>query len=636
MRFVVIIFILLITSGFASAQGNADIDGTSIDEVLDVDDMSESDASQYLDKGLSLVYQHPMESLKYFKIANSYYLKHQKYKELCKSFSFLGVCYGQMGIFEKAFENFSLHLRLATKHKYMDEYVWANNNIGYSYLILETPSLSHPYLMEALHMAQEMDNESMLHNIYSNLGWMYLQSRQYDSSIYCYNHSLEIRKKSSDSIPIGATFRDIGNVHFFSGQYDEAMNYYRLSGQYIDSIYTDISSDINSHKAFIYLKRNNLDSAYYCINYAINLSRQFRNLYVLRYSYGVLAEIHMAARRFRDAEEALGFQIQYNDTIASSKAFNIIYENEFSKEINRQNTDISTLENDSRFNVIMVILVLVILISLIVLYVRTKRKSVIIDSINSQLAEHDLQLESSMVYARNIQKAVLPDFQAIDLECADKFMLFEPINKISGNFFWHFKSSLHSMFAVGSCGLPDVKGASVTMIATSLLYEAASKYAGPLDMIEFVRNKFMNIIRNFDHTTKYALASDISLLVKDAGSASLHCLGVKCPIVLIRGEKVICYNEHTDSDCNFFNDDFYVTTIDILPGDCIYIMTSGYAMQTGGPDGAEFSYKRLRNLLLEIHDLPMNQQRQMLMDSFLQWIGQRNQDHDLTIAGFRF
>jgi serine phosphatase RsbU (regulator of sigma subunit) len=57
--------------------------------------------------------------------------------------------------------------------------------------------------------------------------------------------------------------------------------------------------------------------------------------------------------------------------------------------------------------------------------------------------------------------------------------------------------------------------------------------------------------------------------------------------------------------------------------------------QFGGPKGKKFMSKRFKRLLLEIHTLPMEQQKEKLWQTILEWRGEIEQVDDIIILGIR-
>jgi serine phosphatase RsbU (regulator of sigma subunit) len=76
-------------------------------------------------------------------------------------------------------------------------------------------------------------------------------------------------------------------------------------------------------------------------------------------------------------------------------------------------------------------------------------------------------------------------------------------------------------------------------------------------------------------------------------------------------------------------------TVSLNKGDMVYLFSDGYADQFGGNGGKKFMVKNLRKALEEIHQLPADQQKQHLADTFKYWMGNLSQVDDVCIVGVR-
>jgi serine phosphatase RsbU (regulator of sigma subunit) len=117
----------------------------------------------------------------------------------------------------------------------------------------------------------------------------------------------------------------------------------------------------------------------------------------------------------------------------------------------------------------------------------------------------------------------------------------------------------------------------------------------------------------------------------------LEYAGANCPLYLIRNGEVI---QHTpdkmpiggfELDGRAFTDH----RIQLQRGDVIYIFSDGYADQFGGSKGKKFLYRRFRELLLSIHDRPMDRQKSSLLEALNEWKGAQEQVDDILVIGMR-
>jgi serine phosphatase RsbU (regulator of sigma subunit) len=65
------------------------------------------------------------------------------------------------------------------------------------------------------------------------------------------------------------------------------------------------------------------------------------------------------------------------------------------------------------------------------------------------------------------------------------------------------------------------------------------------------------------------------------------------------------------------------------------MITDGFADQFGGPKGKKFMYKKLKELIRELHHLPMARAAERLRETFEHWKGSHEQVDDVLVFGVR-
>ena len=75
--------------------------------------------------------------------------------------------------------------------------------------------------------------------------------------------------------------------------------------------------------------------------------------------------------------------------------------------------------------------------------------------------------------------------------------------------------------------------------------------------------------------------------------------------------------------------------IQLNSGDALYLMSDGYQDQFGGPNGKKFLSKNLKQLLIANCQLSMENQKQILEKTLIEWIGEGEQIDDITILGIK-
>jgi serine phosphatase RsbU (regulator of sigma subunit) len=131
---------------------------------------------------------------------------------------------------------------------------------------------------------------------------------------------------------------------------------------------------------------------------------------------------------------------------------------------------------------------------------------------------------------------------------------------------------------------------------------------------------------------------DISLCVLDPGRRKIQFTGGLNDMVYIRDGKMGIVKADRISVCLLLNhlDPFTMQEIDCKEGDVFYLFSDGYQDQFGGEFDKKFLRQHFFVTLLEIHKLPMAQQKEFLEGSLKAWIGESVQTDDITVMGIRF
>ena len=77
-------------------------------------------------------------------------------------------------------------------------------------------------------------------------------------------------------------------------------------------------------------------------------------------------------------------------------------------------------------------------------------------------------------------------------------------------------------------------------------------------------------------------------------------------------------------------------TLQLKPGDIVYLFSDGYPDQFGGLEDKKFKYGPFRELLIRISDMGMEAQRKELDRVMNAWKGKEFQVDDILVFGIRF
>jgi serine phosphatase RsbU (regulator of sigma subunit) len=130
---------------------------------------------------------------------------------------------------------------------------------------------------------------------------------------------------------------------------------------------------------------------------------------------------------------------------------------------------------------------------------------------------------------------------------------------------------------------------------------------------------------------------DISLCMLDTENMKLEWAGAYNPLLLIRNGEITEYKADKMPVAIHITDHqpFTNHVIDINPDDRFYMYSDGFADQFGGDNGRKYMSKRFKQLLIDIHQKPMDEQKEILHQEHLNWRGDSEQIDDIVVFGVR-
>jgi serine phosphatase RsbU (regulator of sigma subunit) len=270
--------------------------------------------------------------------------------------------------------------------------------------------------------------------------------------------------------------------------------------------------------------------------------------------------------------------------------------------------------------------------------IRTKLSS-IDDKIRLTISE----VEGSYNYARHIQEAFLPDDLDIRECFPESFVLFEPKDIVSGDFYLFSKHDGIVTFGLADCTGHGIPAALISTIGYGILDQTINilKITDPARALE---NLYAGIRRFLRKDTVAAGVSDDMTIVLcnfDANSRTLTYAGAGNIIHHVRDGKISGNLSGSISEDHFSEGKYSFITrrLQLNLNDALYICSDGFADQFGGGNHQRYSRKRLRDFLLRINNYPMPEQGEMLYEELERWREEKERDEDqtddVTIVGIR-
>ncbi|MCB0400874.1 MAG: DUF4154 domain-containing protein [Flavobacteriales bacterium] len=252
------------------------------------------------------------------------------------------------------------------------------------------------------------------------------------------------------------------------------------------------------------------------------------------------------------------------------------------------------------------------------------------------LEEQHREITDSINYAKRIQTAILPPLKLVRGYMPDSFILYKPKDIVAGDFYWMEGVNNLIIFAAADCTGHGVPGAMVSVVCNNAINRAVKEFmlVKPNEILDKTREIVMETFEKSDEDVNDGM--DIALCSINTESKKLHFSGANNGMYLIRNGELTEIKPDKQPIGNYRDHKpFTLHEHDLQKGDVIYTFSDGYPDQFGGPKGKKFMYKNFKELLLEIHQKPMDEQHHLLVKAFEDWKGGIEQIDDVCVIGVR-
>ena len=265
---------------------------------------------------------------------------------------------------------------------------------------------------------------------------------------------------------------------------------------------------------------------------------------------------------------------------------------------------------------------------------------------NEEIAEKNRNITDSINYAKRIQQSFIPSDKLMAQILPQHFVLFKPRDIVSGDFYQAFELEDRLVVVCADCTGHGIPGAFMSLIGISILKEISksAKEITSADILNKLREGILDAL-NPDRSEQGAKdGMDVTVLCifkkKNNNNVRLQFSGANNSLILVvneNGQKKMEEYKGDKQPAGYYSNmkPFGMTEIEAKEGDGLYLYTDGFADQFGGTSGKKFMSKKLKELIADVSDMPMNEQKNRLNDAFIQWQGKLEQVDDVTLLGIR-
>lgn len=512
-----------------------------------------------------------------------------------------------------------------------------------------------------------------------------------------YNKSLMIRYEIEDKNGISMSLNNVGILYYdqacearsmnnivrSDSLFSIAMDYYKKSLQIREELNdkSGVSGSLNNIGR-LYLEKNETLKAFDYAKKAYRLAKETGYVEDVKIAAKLLEEIYAKLGNYKLSRQYFGEYITMRDSIskeenqknAQKKYFQYQYEKKtatdsitHSKAIEIKNLEIDKQKVESKKQRILIfsflagfIIILVFSIFLYHLFTQKKKANITLahqkkeistqrDEIEAQrdrvseqnvmLFEQKKEITDSINYAKRIQTAVLPNGEYANNILGNHFILFKPKDIVSGDFYWATKVNEWLLVTVADCTGHGVPGAFMSMLGVSFLNEIVRKkvVTKASDVLDNLRTSIIDALSQTGEAGTQKDGMDIVLCAINTNDNSMQFAGANNTLYIVNSNKELIEVKPDKQPVAIYE---YMTPftnhiIQLNTGDTLYLMSDGYQDQFGGEKFKKFMSKRLKEMLVEISDKPMSEQKEIMNTTLENWKGEHEQVDDITVMGIK-
>lgn len=513
-------------------------------------------------------------------------------------------------------------------------------NLAVAYAKLGQYDNARNLLRESKILAEEAEDWRSAANTYLNLARMDLDQNRLDSALADLKEAQRYAEKSGDPYTIANIFLLRGEILLKKANYPQAARAYEKARELLEPL------EAYSTLAEVYEK--------------------------LIYIYGQLRQYDKAYVLFRPLLEATK-RLSNEENARALTRMELEYQHQKEKAAQERALEAEKLRAEKARQITWIIILsaaLILLAAGIVLWVQyqankrekeinaelaarnrlIEEQKALLEEKNEALERAKRDIEESILYARRIQMAILPDLTSFYERFPHSFVLYLPRDVVSGDFYYfHPISPQESLLAVADCTGHGVPGAFMSMIGTTLLSRIAQE-EGPKDPAFLLQRLDEELALTLHQTLsqeKIKDGMDIALCLIDTQKHILRFAGARRPLFVFtpEGEFIELKGSRRSIGGDLLQREipFESHTLTLPPNTAFYLFTDGIVDQFGWerqagspPRRCKFMNRRLRELLSQVRTLPADHQKQRIEEALTAWRGDIEQIDDICIVGVRY
>jgi serine phosphatase RsbU (regulator of sigma subunit) len=541
----------------------------------------------------------------------------------------LGNMYFYTEDYERTLECFRKSRGIYESLNELDGAAAVNNNIAAIFVQLKNTDSAQVYFDKVIAYYTKTGKTEDLAQVYLNMGFINQQNKEYKKGYEITLKAHEIYRKTKDKWNMALSFFNMGEFLAQLKDYKRALSYLDSSRMVaIETGSRDQEARAWQGLAAVYDETGKHEEAlrhmerFVALNDSLLSEENSRNI----------AEMQT---RFETEKKEREIEL-----LSKNKSIRDLQMAEQETNLKRQAYLIYSLIGGF---IILSILLFLVLRS----YNQKKRINNALEKINFQILSQKKQIEEknnliadSIEYARDIQTAVLPGEETLKKTLGDYFVIYNPKDVVSGDFYWVKRVGEKIYFAVVDCTGHGVPGAFMSVMALNLLENILQehRHLSNAEVLDELNRHLAETLGKGSKRNISKFGMDIALCSLAPGENKdeqwLDFAGAHHPVFIVH--KGIL--EEIKGDQIFpgmTNEKFSTHKLPVHKDDMIYLFTDGATDQFGGDKREKLFSFRFKEWISSLGEIPPSTQQTILLEKMTKWKGAEEQLDDILVMGVK-
>jgi len=564
------------------------------------------------------------------------------------------------------------------------------NNIGVVHLYQKLYDKALEYYNKSLAIEKNLKNDEGIGTSYLNIGEVYRKKGDLQKAADYYLRALVYANRTNDLDAIGTIYNELAGINIDIGSLNDVLKYLELARKtFLTTSSPQRLAECEINFGKYYQKVGNLGQATQHYSKALEIADSNNLLDIKSDAHHQLSQIFDKQGNIAAAYSHFKKHIATRDTLFNEENTRKSIQAEFFYKFEHQQEEqrIAQAKKDAEYaerlrrekavktSLIVIVSLGAILIGFILFYLHKiklkngelnyhqkeilekneelqqqqeeilaqrdeiERKNLILEQSQQIIADKNERMISSIEYAKTIQSALLPKPEKLSELFTDHFVIFQPKDIVSGDFYWVSNDERFTYAAVMDCTGHGVPGAFMSMIGNTLLNKIVIEWGVflPSLVLEALNEQLREALKQKETGNIVLAGIDIAFITIDKQDKKIYFSGAARPMLIIQNGDKQLVKGSIRSTGGFQPANvkpFENITLELASPTYIYLFSDGYADQIN-VEKKKFGLQRFIDIIFQSYTMPMAAQRNLLVQMIENHLHGTDQLDDICVMGLR-